>query len=396
MDRTRIASAFHLDFWSQPTDAILVARSLDFELPLPASELRCCVVVPAKNEQDVLPRLIAALADQRSWQGVPLPPSSYEVILLLNNCTDRTAEVARQLQALYPPLQLHFAEIDFSPEEAHVGRARQALFDFAFTRFLKLGRPEGLILTTDADSRPAADWIAQNQAEIAAGAAAVGGRILLEPQDLHSLPTAVRRFVLLDIAYRRALEELRCLYAPDAFDPFPRHHQHFGGSLAIEAAAYGQAGGMPLRDTNEDVAMYRALVEANIPFRHSYRARVWTSARMMGRAHGGLADALCWWDDQAAHSREILVESAEAADRRLAELGRWLWRQREQDFPVTHPPLHLTNTPEPPDPNESAEIHRTIHGLRCRIAALRPLPLERRLQASSPAGRGRARLRSNL
>lgn len=353
----------------------MLARTLEFALPASHPNLRSCVVVPARNEETALPGLIAALADQRDLQGNLLDPDCYEVIVLLNNCTDRTAEIGAIVRRIFPRLHLHLPEISFAAEHAHVGRARQALFDLAFSRFQNFAKPDGLILTTDADSRPAADWIAQTEAEIADGVVGVGGRICLDSSEAATLPAGVRRFLLLDIGYRRALEELRALYAPEMHDPFPRHHQHFGGSLAVTAAAYAAAGGMPLHRSNEDVALYRAIVDSGGRFRHSYGMRVITSARMVGRAQGGLADALQWWDQQDRGEIPVLVESAAAAELRLAKLGLWC----AENLGAV-PPSRLTVTPNPPPPGETAELHTTLRELREICATLRPMSLATRLR----------------
>ncbi len=349
-------------------------REVDVEFPPPHPKMRACVVVPARNEETILAEVVTALAEQRDLRGELLDAHDYEVLLLLNNCTDGTAHVARVLQRKFPRLALHIGEFVFPPDEAHVGRARQTLFDIALSRFQTLHRSVGLILTTDADSRPAPDWLVQNEAEIAAGADAVGGRITLNRAEKAALPSGVQRLFALDIGYRRALEELRCLYAPEAHDPFPRHHQHYGGSLAVTANAYARAGGMPLRRSREDVALYRAIIESGGRFRHSYRVRVHTSARMFGRAQGGLADAIRWWNGKAHDAAPVLVESAHAAHARLARLGLWC-----AENPGRCPANELTDTPEPPAINERAEIHATLCALRTINAELRPLSMAKRL-----------------
>lgn len=359
------------------------SAALDLELPPPHPLLRSCVVVPARNEEDTLAILVAALADQRDVHGAPLDPASFEVLLLANNCTDRTGAVARQLQQTSARLHLHVAEVSFAPHEAHVGRARQALFDTAFNRFHQLDRRTGLILTTDADSRPAPDWIARTEQEIATGVVGVGGRILLEPAEQAALAPGVRRLFLLDIGYRRALEELRALYAPEAHDPFPRHHQHFGASLAVTAAAYADAHGLPPQRSQEDVALYRAIVASGARFRHSPRVRVYTSARLIGRAEGGLADAMGWWHARVRDAAPVLVESTAAAEARLLHLGRW-----SRDHPGQVPPAVLTETPEP-RLGQGADIEITLRTLRTRIEALRPLPLGARLAPARPVRRTR-------
>ncbi len=350
----------------------ILARALPLNLRSPCPQMQACVVVPARNEESGLRTLVAALARQRDSQDNRLAADSYEVILLLNNCTDGTPRLARRLQREFPRLTLHFAEVDFPTGLAHVGRARQALFDFAFERFHSLRRLSGLILTTDADSEPSDTWIADNLSAISAGADGVGGRILLYRHELAALPVSVRRFVLLDIGYRRALEELRALYAPEAHDPFPRHHQHFGGSLAVTAEAYVRAGGMPLRQNNEDVALFQAIAATGGRFRHSYQVKVWTSARMTGRARNGLADALVWWQEQALNAVPVIVESASAAEARLARIGL---RRSVEPHAVTLPSF----PPDPPEPAAQAEIHETLCELRERLELLRGLPLAARL-----------------
>lgn len=337
--------------------------------------MRSCVVVPVRNEEERLAGLIEALAGQRDLPGNPFAPASYEVLLLLNNCTDGTAEVARALQRSHPGLHLHFAEIAFPSPDAHVGKARQALFDAAIQRFQFLRRPQGLILTTDADTRPSFDWIARNEAEIGRGVDAIGGRILLEPDELAALPAGVRSLFLLDIGYRRALEEMHSLYAPEAHDPFPRHHQNFGGSLAVTAEAYRRAGGMPLRRSREDVALSHAVVRSGGLLRHSPTVRVYTSARMVGRAECGLADALGWWNSKAQSESPVVVETATAAESRFLELGIWCL-----DHPDEVPPFCLTTTPDEPPPGQAADVRTTLRELRERLEILRGLTLSARLQ----------------
>lgn len=353
---------------------VITNQRVDFAEP--HGRLRACVVIPVRNEQAVLPCVIAALAAQRDLQGLALDAHQYEVLLLLNNCTDATAAVAESLQHRFPRLALHVAQVAFATHEAHVGRARQLLFDVAFQRFERLNRPSGLILSTDADSRPAPDWIAQNVLEIAAGVDGVGGWISLDRIERAELHTGVRRLFSLDVTYRRALEELRSLYAPQAHDPFPRHHQHFGASITVTAAAYGRAGGMPLRASSEDVALYQAVLASGGRFRHSFRVRVVTSARMVGRAQRGLAEAIQAWNGQVGAASPVLVEPAHAAEERLARLGLWCCRH-----PGANPPSALTVTPEVLIAGRGQEIGAAIGVLRARRSALLLLPIRERLAA---------------
>ena len=333
-------------------------------------------MVPARDEAERLPRLVASLAAQRDGAGRPLAPDAYEVVVLLNNCRDGSAEALDRAGRAHPGLRLHAVEVELAPHEAHVGRARQLLLDAACRRFAVLARPEGLLLTTDADTRVPPDWIASARAEVAGGADLVGGRVTLDPAERAALAPGVRRLFLLDVGYRRALEEVRSLYAPTAGDPFPRHHQHFGACLAVTAAAYARAGGMPPVPTSEDVALVRAVEAVGGRVRHSYRFRAATSARTVGRASGGLADAFGWWAGRSERGQTVWVESAEAAERRLARLGRWL-----RDHPARPAPPALVAPPEPPPEADADDIARVLPDLRAAAARLRPLALDDRLHA---------------
>ena len=336
-----------------------------------ADALTYSIAIPARDELEALPNLVAALDAQRDAAGSPFARGEAEALVVLNNCADGSADVLAALAAARP--WLRFVCVRLGPAEAHVGRARQLAMDAACVRLLAAGRPEGIILTTDADTEPAPDWIAQTAAEVAAGADAVGGRTLLRADERAALSPDVRRLYLLDLAYRRALEELRELYAPSVHDPFPRHHHHFGASLAVTARAYAHVGGLPAVPTSEDVALADALVEAGAHLRHSPAVRVRTSARMSGRATGGLSDAFSQWTAVAAAHREPLVESAADAERRLARLGLAV-----DEAPDAPPPRDLRTTPSPP-PGAGQPITEALADLRSRIVRLRPLSHEARL-----------------
>ena len=179
---------------------------------------------------------------------------------------------------------------------------------------------------------------------------------------------------------------MRSHYAPQTEDPFPRHHQHYGASLAVTAAAYAKAGGMPLSPSSEDAALYHAIVASGGRFRHSYRVRVRTSARVLGRAEGGLACVLRSWHDQAKGAAPVVVESAEHAAERLGWLGLWC-----ATHPEMPPPLALSVTPTAPPLEHSAEISETVNKLRERICALRSIPLPERLQQAAQQTRAISR-----
>ena len=78
---------------------------------------------------------------------------------------------------------------------------------------MEAGERDGVILTTDADSQVAPNWIAENLAAFAAGAEAVLGRIDLDEEGA-CLPEALHRRGELEDTYERLLTELSWLLDP--------------------------------------------------------------------------------------------------------------------------------------------------------------------------------------
>lgn len=286
------------------------AARLRCQLPPVRAGLRVSVIIPAKDEAANLPATLAALAAQVTLAGQPLPPDSYEVIVLANNCHDDTAAVVRQQARQFPELALHVVELYLPGAHAHVGRARRLLMDEACARLEQARQPAGIIASTDADTCVAPNWLAAIQVEIAAGADAVGGRILTEESGFaeDSLP-ALQRLQSRDAAYRLLCARLEDLLDPAAADPWPRHHQHFGASLALTAQAYRQVGGLPEVRFLEDEALCQQLRRHDLTLRHSPDVRVLTSARRDGRVEVGLSWQLREWLHLSQQQREPQVDN---------------------------------------------------------------------------------------
>jgi glycosyltransferase involved in cell wall biosynthesis len=273
-----------------------------------------CVVIPARDERECLPAALAALANQVDVAGNPLDPGRFEVIVLVNNAQDDSAEIARAFAARHPALALHVVEVTLEDDLAHVGTARRLLMDEASRRFQWLAKPRGVIASTDADSRVGRRWVAATLSAIQAGADAVGGRIIVDSGELAAHPPSVRRYHLLDVGYRSMTAELVALVDPDPLDPWPRHFQHFGPSLAVTTEMYERAGGIPALPWLEDVALVDALLLEDAHLRHDPLVQVVTSARPAGRTGFGFAVQLGMWHDMALHSDAFLVEQPSAVE----------------------------------------------------------------------------------
>lgn len=293
----------------------------------PRERLRASVIVPVRNEAQRLPAALQALADQ---QEAP----AFEVLVLANNCSDDSAAIVRAFARRHPRLALQVCELHLPPPLAHVGHARKLLMDEAAQRLLAGRVRAAFIASTDGDSCVTPHWLRNTAREIDRGADAVGGRLLaaadasVDDAAAGGLPP--RRWQRLDTAYRLACEKLQCLLDPDDADPWPRHHQHFGASLAVRADAYRAVGGVP-PDVPwlEDEALVQALRRADRRIRHSGEVRVITSSRRQGRADVGLSWQLREWDRQAQAHGELMVDDPEDLHGLLLARHRLrgLWRR---------------------------------------------------------------------
>jgi cellulose synthase/poly-beta-1,6-N-acetylglucosamine synthase-like glycosyltransferase len=295
-----------------------------FPLPSPglASPIRpgFVVAIPVKDEEERLPACLRALAQQRDRLGRPIPPSLVRIVVFANNCTDQSASLARRLGES-SSLDVRVVEASFPPAAAHAGNARRGAMDTAEAWLEEGGEREGVILTTDADSQVAPNWIAENLAAFAAGAEAVLGRIDLDEEGAR-LPEALHRRGELEDTYERLLTELSWLLDPLGHDPWPHHATISGASLGVTRIAYCRVGRLPRVPVGEDKALIALLSRHDARIRHCPTAHVITSGRTHGRAPGGVADAL------AIRSKEPDAFCDDALEPFRTALARAAWRGR--------------------------------------------------------------------
>ena len=314
-----------------PLSILLPRQSSLFDTCLPDPQLHVSVVIPARNEANHLEQALNALRNQRQRNGASVPASTYEVLLLLNNCTDHSVAVAQAYQQRYPDFPLYVAIVHLPTDKANVGTARRMLMDAACWRLRQVGRPNGIIASTDADTMVDAYWIDQIRAEIERGCEVVGGRILTCPDG-----RLVRLNHLRDVTYRMLIAQLEACLDPQPADPWPRHFQHFGASLALTCAAYERVGGLPNVPHLEDEALYRALLRTDTPIRKSPQVRVTTSTRTLGQVDVGFSEQLRYWEALNETSQSQLVEAPQAIYQRLLNRHRLrtIWQKRHAGQPA--------------------------------------------------------------
>ena len=283
----------------------------------PPARCAACVCVPAKDEGDRVGELFAALA--RQTRG------DFEVLLLANDCRDDTAAAARW-HGRRLGLDVRVAEVTLPPHAAHVGTARRLLGEAALARFRAAGVGGGVVLATDADTRPEPTWVEANLRALRSpanpgGADCVCGRVKTDPVPPgDAAGSRAAAWHNLRQRHRRLADRLACLLAPDPADPWPRHHDEAGASLAVTAAMLERCGGVPAVASSEDVALVNAVRRAGGFVRHDPRVAVRTSRRRDGRCPGGLADLLNRLADGRAPA-DFLVEDPRYLYRRLRAGG---------------------------------------------------------------------------
>jgi hypothetical protein len=307
-----------------------------FNQTAPSPTLRVSVIVPVRNEGETIAQTLDALRHQRTHDGLPLGHDCYEVLVLTNNCTDDSYSRVRTYQRHHPGFGLHVANIQLPPERAHIGTVRRLLMDEACRRLCHVGHPRGIIASTDGDTLVDSLWISQIIAEIDAGSDAVGGRILTLRDECHSGPSRLPH--LRDATYRCLLARAEAQIDPCPHDPWPRHFQHFGASLAVTCQAYLRAGQLPMVRYLEDEAFFKALQRIDARVRKSPQVRVYTSARLQGRVEVGLSWQLQQWatQEQAGTGQMVEDPAVSLARFQLRHDLRRAWQRRYEPYTLTY------------------------------------------------------------
>lgn len=241
------------------------------------------IAIPARDEAA---RIIGCL-EACTQAAARARPVAGRILVLVNNSVDDTAARAMSWAAR-SDVPVDVVSCRLPRDLAHAGAARRQALDLARAR---VGE-EGVLLTTDADTRPDPDWVGANLAALGKGAALVCGRIAFDPAEFNRLPPTITARYRLQARWRHHAAELAARLDPDPHDPWPSHGEVGGASLAVTTRAWDRVGGLPAVSHAEDRAFVRRIRAHDLPVRHDPAVRVVTSCRLTGRAAGGLADTL--------------------------------------------------------------------------------------------------------
>lgn len=238
-----------------------------------ALEAPVAVCVPVRDEARRLPALVAALAAQTD-------AGDFRLCLVFDG-DEPLLRTRVSHEARVKGLALACRSIARG-RTPNAGRARRAALALGLEAVA--GRSDALLLTTDADSVPAPDWIATSQAALAE-ADVVAGYVRRDNRP----PLPIRDRLE---AYLERLYDLERELDPIAYEP-PRSHPGIGGaSLGFRSDVYRALGGFSERPYEEDLEIVDAARRAGYRLRRDRAVRVTTSSRLFGRARCGLADDL--------------------------------------------------------------------------------------------------------
>lgn len=231
-------------------------------------------VVPAHNEQELLPASLQALKTAANQGGVP----PVRIIVVADDCTDATADVARAAGCEVIEVHLRSA-----------GAARSIGFDL-LVRSADVDLEHLWLCTTDADSRVPDHWFLHLALKEAEGFDAVVGTVIVD-----------------DWSERNELTKRRFLrhygYSGD-------NHEHVhGANLGFSGIAFCSVGGFPPLALAEDHALVDVLTKHNLRICRTGNSPVITSARRDWRASGGFGALLNSIDE--LHCQRDLTHDAQ-------------------------------------------------------------------------------------
>ncbi|MFG1992830.1 glycosyltransferase [Actinoplanes sp. NPDC048988] len=207
---------------------------------------RLAVIVPAHNEESLLPACLRAL------RACPSPVPA-ELIVVADACTDGTAAAARTAGA-------HV----LTTNARNVGAARAAGAAYA----MRAGTDGLWLATTDADSRVPRRWLNWQLTHARAGADLLLGTVRVD--DWGRWPETLR--TVYETAYGRATQP----------------HVH-GANLGFAATTYAETGGFPPVPVNEDRELIARFQAAGAHIATDPACPVTTSARPIARAPHGFS-----------------------------------------------------------------------------------------------------------
>ena len=218
------------------------------------------VIIPARNEQDRLPRCLRAVtaAAARLHRELPDAPK-IRLIVVLDRCTDGSQAVVAQWPGVEAVVQ----------NFGNVGAARAA--GVAYLLDSERGDSVEWIASTDADSAVPEGWLVHQMSHARADTDLLLGVVRPDATELH--PSSMNRW----------------MSQYHLHDGHPHVH---GANMGVRIGMYRRAGGFPPIAEHEDVVLAGRIRSLGGRVVSAAGYPVLTSARVAGRTPGGVAGYL--------------------------------------------------------------------------------------------------------
>ncbi|MBK9271669.1 MAG: glycosyltransferase family 2 protein [Saprospiraceae bacterium] len=218
---------------------------------IPSKELKMIVVIPAYQEKGLF-QALDSLREAKKISG------NVEVMPIINHPENAKSELKLFHEKQYAQLQKYAKEhsdddfkvlaispIEFSLKTAGVGMARQAGMDEAVRRFLKINKPDGIIINFDADCTCHPDYFIELDGyfddENSKPCVGIGFE-----HPLDGLDAILKKGIVdYELHLRYYVQAQRSIGYPFAFHTL-------GSCFAVRANSYCEQGGMNQRKAGED------------------------------------------------------------------------------------------------------------------------------------------------
>jgi glycosyltransferase involved in cell wall biosynthesis len=220
------------------------------------------VLIPARDEEDLLPRCLKSVAEARKL--LPWWVTS-DVIVVSDRSSDRTLQIAMSM--------LGEQGVALNVNFGCVGTSRQEAAKLALERSFRPVRWCWLA-NTDADCEVPTRWLVDQLHHAEAGAAAIAGIVSVDTFWEHQPHVAML---------------FRETYSIHSDGTHPHVH---GANMGVRADAYLEVGGWAMLETAEDHDLWNRIGLSGHKRISNASLRVVTSGRRKGRAPSGFASAL--------------------------------------------------------------------------------------------------------
>ncbi len=262
-------------------------------MKLPAPDLGIAVVVPCYREPDIFNTL-------HSLSRCRMPGKIVEVIVLINHSEAAPPEVKAQNQQTSAELEAWINEfstdklqffvvgpVELKKKWAGAGMARKAGMDEAVRRFNYLNKPDGIVVSLDADTLVEENYLVEIERYFRKNPSYAGATLSFEHQKEGLEDRHLQGILLYEKYmdyYKRAM----------GFTGYPYPMFTVGSAFAVTVGAYVKRGGMNRRQAGEDFYFLQNLVQVGTVGEIT-STKVYPSSRLSNRVPFGTGPVLQKW-----------------------------------------------------------------------------------------------------